>query len=859
MKIQNNCCMSNIDVNFSETGTTMIISFTFFLLWVGRTQADLIRPGYGAVFNQIGMVAANLDRHYLAVEVEIPSPIAMLNPFKSLGCKRESKDDPGVSIPDLICDDYAPLFREYKRTILEYELRVESILAEIHQMVPEREHRDREKRGVMAVLGVIGTISSLVNTYIMRRRNAAMEKTVSELKRRNFDFADKYIEIQSDLATAAKVTAEGFRAIEQRLTLSNSKLSRLAEEMRSYFAANNKSLDALERKLLMLTVSSRLASKAQILISRTSRQFEEVIHELVEFRNGMIKLLQNRLPSELVSSKELNELLTHVKELLYTSLPHYEILFPSLADFYRKTDITHDVVEGHVIMLIPIQLNRRNSVPLYLFHVESTYIPYVIGEDGQDGGQSYTKVMISKPYLATRDNHYFELTNSEFSQCARYGDMFLCEFLLIQTYQSEMTCNMAIYMGLDEAITQKCVIEYFHKITVVPTFLEPDEEILLANLVTPWSIKCEDRNVPMRHKGANYAIVNRASLCGCSINGNNFFIPQRLCKKDLDFLKILFPINIAVVKTFADEITDVSELTNLSSLFPEPLMVEVPHLTMELDNDPDVLHQREFSAPSKLDRLAAVLKDKQKVFLDRDSKIKHMSRFESWFEDLDSWAMGFTFILALMGLIAMILTIVQCCRQHRLGALLAGLLSSLPKAEAMPMLCQKDADAKDAIPAMMFHVATALVFYCIVKGAYYIYRKSTWVKVIAPSMIKHDGSSSHLLAEITNGYKTERVYICTLPTSAMNITITGKAKTEDLSVTWEKINGILQINWKQTNFKMSVGDKFIHPPCFAYLSWFQYRKLKTLLPQSHSVRFYITWDGITYSLGDQHFIKLASA
>ena len=63
--------------------------------------------------------------------------------------------------------------------------------------------------------------------------------------------------------------------------------------------------------------------------------YETILSELDHFLDALDNLSNNQLSHSVIHPKEMNDLITHVKEVLETTYPSYELIVSEVHDYYN--------------------------------------------------------------------------------------------------------------------------------------------------------------------------------------------------------------------------------------------------------------------------------------------------------------------------------------------------------------------------------------------------------------------------------------------------------------------------------------------------------------------------------------------
>ena len=71
---------------------------------------------------------------------------------------------------------------------------------------------------------------------------------------------------------------------------------------------------------------------------------------------------------------------------------------------------------------------------------------------------SYTEILVKKPYIALNSETYTNICQQELATCKRIGYEFYCKELFVVRHKSIYSCESAIYFDLDIDIIKKIMI-----------------------------------------------------------------------------------------------------------------------------------------------------------------------------------------------------------------------------------------------------------------------------------------------------------------------------------------------------------------------------------------------------------------
>ena len=799
---------------------------------------------WGISYKQVGYIYPNVEKHFVTIDLEIPKRRDMDWTF-DVSLKCGSTKNPLVAE---ICERAADTMRMVKRGSLRKVDMIDSKFDDLNKLLPRAK---REKRFLFPILALITGAVGFVSQAHMYRKINALQQSVAVLEKNDFILSDKIMTLYDNQVTIVQKTAEKFKAIESKIEKQNVFIKNVT------MALSETIMEMQDSFISVLSYSTKVTACVDQFTYKTYLYFQAADKILQAYYDGILDLMTGRIPRDLINPTELTEILEEATVSLQLHLPDYELLHQSLAHYYKKTDLIYDIVKDHLVVTIPIMIKKKNQKLMPLYQVQTCHVPYVVEEDNLEVEGSYTKLRLNHEYIAILEGNFVEFTSVQMDNCVAHDEIWTCDSLLLQTHHSKVSCLAAIYWEHDsEAIKQLCDFDYFHKISPQPTLLESENNILMANLDIPWSFDCQNRNIPMRVKGSRYAVLARNSICGCSILGTSFYIEEKVCKQTLDKIVLRFPLNAAVMSYHLDVMKN-NHLTNMSGLFLHPPQLIVPKLNLSFNDDDNVLVKTNAGKPIPLSRVSGLLKKRKHVFFDADEKQISNSKFENWWSG-ENIAIGCAFILAIIGGIAAIIAICNCVRTHRVSSTMGALmLHQLPKAQALPMFCRRDASIGEILPPLLVQLIISVSLVLLAKLIWKWYTQWSIVKIMDTRVVSMKTRNQvHMSLEIFNQVEYLRVYLFSIRANPMHITMYGSIVQLTLKLELKRLYCYLELDWAGSDMTVKQEGQPIKLPQIAYIPIHRYFKIKRLMENTHGVRFIMTTDGMTYVQSERLVTKL---
>ena len=793
-------------------------------------------PEWGISFKQIGYIYPNVEKHFVTIDLEVPKRRDMNWKF-DVSLKCSSAKNPVIGE---LCHNAAKTILMVKRGALRKVGLIDSKFRNLNKLLPIAK-KSRNKRFIFPIISLFTGAVGFVSQYHMYKKIGALQESVAVLRKNDFVLDKKITTLYKNQVTIVQKTAEKFRMVESQIERQNLYIHNVTHTLAS-------AIVQLEDNLGQIAMySSQIMSSVDQFTYRTGMYFQSAEAILDAYYNGILDLMTGRLPRDLINPMELTNILESAAMSLQMSLPDYELLHQTLPHYYTKTDLIYDIVDAHLVVTIPIMIKKKNQKLLPLYQIQTCHVPYVVGDDKAETVGSYTRLKLEKEYIAILENNFVEFSTVQMDSCSNHDQIWTCDTILLQTHHSKVSCLAAIYWNYEsDQIKELCQFDYFHKINPQPVVLESDNNILMANLDTPWSFDCQNRNVPLRVKGSRYAILTRDSICGCSILGTSFYIEEKVCQQSLNKIELRYPLNAAVMSYYMGVLKE-NAITNMSGLFPTPPEIKIPKLNLSVNDADNVLVKTDEAKPIPLARVSSLLKKKEKLFYDADEKQINNSKFENWWSG-ENIAIGCAFVLAAIGSLAAIIAIFNCVRTHRVSSTMgAMMLHQMPKAHALPMFCKRDASITEILPPLMVQLTISLSIFLAAKLLWKVYCHWSVVKIMNPNVVSNKTRNQvHLSLEIFNRVDYVRVYLFSVKVNPMFISMHGSILQTTLKLELKRLYCYLELDWVNSDMVIKQEGQTIILPKIAYLPIYKYWAMKKILARNHGIRLIMTSDGMTY-------------
>ena len=414
-----------------------------------------------------------------------------------------------------------------------------------------------------------------------------LKKGMKKLFEQQHNLSYKVFKLEDDMISLAHVTIEGLEHLQGELIRQGRHIKNLTSRVRRLEI----SLIALHSRMTDNTNAIKfLSSLFGLLLSDLNRYlmlYDTILSELDHFLDALDTLSNNQLSHSVIHPKEMNDLITHVKGVLETTYPYYELIVSEVHANYNLPFSTFACKNNTLIIHISFYIKPINQESLYMYDITTIPVPYHMNEELIDETESkytYTKIKPTTEILALGRSSQINLGYNDLVHCIQYNIMFFCEQMFLIKTGNEYTCESAIYTYQNsKLIQQKCDIEYYPELNPEPKVLNAGKYLLLGNFPLPWNYFCSK---PIH--GSNYVILKKTDLCQCSLTAGSWYIEANIAyctEEPATKLILYYTVNMAtIVYQFAEKIKT-EGITDLT-LFTEMIDfdAEEPNLIVEEDS-----------------------------------------------------------------------------------------------------------------------------------------------------------------------------------------------------------------------------------------------------------------------------------
>ena len=158
--------------------------------------------------------------------------------------------------------------------------------------------------------------------------------------------------------------------------------------------------------------------------------------------------------------------------------PDYELAATHISHYHDMKMVTFAVDQQthSLIVVFPAFIKDYKQPPFSLFEIESVPVPI---KDRNKLVDSYSQVVIEKPYIAAGKDYYIQLCMTELAMCKNihYIYTIVKSFFMVK-HKSKYLCMSAIFYNLGPSVvTKNCKFHYMYNTTVPPVILDGGKEV----------------------------------------------------------------------------------------------------------------------------------------------------------------------------------------------------------------------------------------------------------------------------------------------------------------------------------------------------------------------------------------------
>ena len=238
--------------------------------------------------------------------------------------------------------------------------------------------RSRKKRFITDLirLGIQGFTAFNTN-----RKVNQLKKGMKKLFEQQHHLKNKVVKSEDDMISLAHVAIEGLQHLKGELIRQGRHIRNLTSRVRRLEIT----LTNMHARVTDNTNAIRfLSSLFGLLLSDLNRYlmlYETILSELDHFLDALDNLSNNQLSHSVIHPKEMNDLFTHVKNVLETTYPSYELIVSEVHDYYNLPFSTFACKDNTLIIHISFYIKLINQESLYMYDITTIPVPYHMNDE----------------------------------------------------------------------------------------------------------------------------------------------------------------------------------------------------------------------------------------------------------------------------------------------------------------------------------------------------------------------------------------------------------------------------------------------------------------------------------------------
>ena len=515
-----------------------------------------LRFPYGTAFKYNGDLRHNFDRVYIVGKIPLPD-FRVINALERINLEyqcayiRHSYTNLGphwrnhrkTEQFNEICKTGLPIIKLIKAKEDNLRSQIERIttldlVAIFPQLKSLLMDPSRDKRWI-ALIKAVGDLVKFgvesLGSYLRQRRDKAMAKAIKKMRSEQAQSKERskgmFRKLRDDFTLYGQYNVEDLTQIVQAIN----QLRNQTHFFQTILDVEGDPGHFLRGEGAALLFQAELQTFLWTMHAQHAELFELILTEMKEMLSAIETLSKGYIPIEWFPPSKIANLSRQAIAAVKETHPSYELGIQQLSHYYDMKLVTFalDLEQKAFIVTFPIFVSDHKTKALALYEIETVPVPV---HDLNAEANSYTRVVVDKPYIALSEEYYIQLTIQELRMCKHIRQDYYCEELYMVKHKTKHSCESALFFNLDKKLIQThCKFAFYYNQTVTPSVLDGGEMIILANMKEDKKLICSDTHglaVPI-HTG-EYIMVNRSILCNCKLEADLSYLLKQMgtCQDD---------------------------------------------------------------------------------------------------------------------------------------------------------------------------------------------------------------------------------------------------------------------------------------------------------------------------------------
>jgi len=312
------------------------------------------------------------------------------------------------------------------------------------------------------------------------------------------------------------------------------------------------------------TLEQNMMNMSKVLTT-LSNNFNVLRSNLLQLQSSVQSLVEGKISPSLIPKIVLTKTLHKIQSTLTKYYPGFHLTHFHPTYYYTTSNFmfTRNHSSLYITVKFPVS---SHSHPLQLYKILTFPVP-------ANNSMNHATQLLDLPnYIAFTHQHdyYLPLKSSDLTNCV-HGENTYCNYNMALTPTSNVQCSLALFQNDVNQVSKLCNFRFLEN-HVSHNIVELTPTSALVYHSEDIHIECPDSK--KRIPGCIFCIVEIP--CKCSLRTQNLYFSPRLvdCYNASRSIKVLHPVNLALVREFFDEKHFDHILAD--TLFPSPVQVSLP-------------------------------------------------------------------------------------------------------------------------------------------------------------------------------------------------------------------------------------------------------------------------------------------
>ena len=392
----------------------------------------------------------------------------------------------------------------------------------LEALIPEGQGSRRQKRGALDWMGrAIGAAFGMAT----RKQLEEIGQSVRQLGRFSSKNRREIVANRKLLMTLVEITDKTTRELSGRIGRAQGQIQRMSRVMESLTFRLNVTRDKL-------TLLEEFAKDTRVILHKVALHAGLELHALAlikrrsrELVAAAQKVMDHRLPTELVSPRTLKEMLEAITSFIAKNYGGYRLVYEEPEYYYTAGSIEYERRGSSLILALKVPVTRIDTL-FTIYEIQSYVAPV---QDAVDESRVVGTQVEGLPdmFAVSHDgSYYIEMERHKWLECSGTR-VKICPDLPPLREKTLGACSLALFRGLEEKVPQRCDIVYFPKLnSIQPQIVSiGGGEYVIVTKSKTWIKTCQN-HAPVSIRAGLHSRVRLD--CDCSLTMEGLYLPPNL-------------------------------------------------------------------------------------------------------------------------------------------------------------------------------------------------------------------------------------------------------------------------------------------------------------------------------------------